>query len=498
MRKVFPVIMICLFVLLLSFTGSAEEVKTGWYKEGNHLLYYSNGEMVAGIQAIDGKIYEFTEDGFLCGNGDMLYIDKDYYSIDTDGNLMTGFQTYGNTTYYFDPGTGKAWKYRYGVITIEGTRYLFSTNYNPSNLIKDGCVFLSNGLYYADQDGIILPEGYQKFHDSYLLIDEDGIAATGFQALNGKIHYFDTKGREVRGWMAIDNALYYFDPETAEMYTSPIEIDDTLYTIASNGQLQYTGTVFVKKNGKLFAYDEDAVPAKGWRTINGDTYYFQFGGSYYSDDHNGEAITGFSYNAPLPLGSKESYYYFDSEGKMQTGLQRINNELYGFYDNGSSMTGWNIVDNAIYYFGDVYGSHAAYCGRSYKMNWGYSIGDNALCLFDDEGRLKEEWNYSYNTDNETIKASKIVYDGIHASDPIESSVTDVFYLPDSLQTAAYDAFIDVACEAIVFPKNFVDRNMFFPFEACPNLRLVVAPSICSIAYINGGYGNNPLLFIWID
>ena len=137
------------------------------------------------------------------------------------------------------------------------------------------------------------------------------------------------------------------------------------------------------------------IPANTWRTINGQTYYYQnyakqknnwiqddgtwyymngdglvskgwlnqSGKSYYLDDTTGKMITGwksdsgkwyyFGSSGALSKGwinDNGTWYYSSQEGVMQTGWLDDGGERYYLKGSGAMATGWREMDGAWYYF----------------------------------------------------------------------------------------------------------------------------------------------------
>ena len=137
------------------------------------------------------------------------------------------------------------------------------------------------------------------------------------------------------------------------------------------------------------------IPANTWRTINGQTYYYQnyakqknnwiqddgtwyymngdglvskgwlnqSGKSYYLDDTTGKMITGwksdsgkwyyFGSSGALSKGwinDNGTWYYSNQDGVMQTGWLDDGGERYYLKGSGAMATGWREMDGAWYYF----------------------------------------------------------------------------------------------------------------------------------------------------
>lgn len=132
---------------------------------------------------------------------------------------------------------------------------------------------------------------------------------------------------------------------------------DRTVRLSKNGEFV---TGFFKVDGKLYYFDENGILQKyeGWKTIDGNRYYFFH---VESNDWQYYAATG-----PTTLSRYETengkevkyydYYYFDEMGRMQTGLV---NARYGVTatvteyfneETGRLETGFKTIGGDTYYF----------------------------------------------------------------------------------------------------------------------------------------------------
>lgn len=91
-------------------------------------------------------------------------------------------------------------------------------------------------------------------------------------------------------------------------------------------------------------------------------------------------------------------YYFDSEGKIQTGWQKINGKWYYMNGSGAMLTGWNKIGGKWYYMN---GSGAMLTGwQKIGGKWYYMNGSGAMLT----GRQKigGKW-YRFNASGVWIK-----------------------------------------------------------------------------------------------
>ena len=115
---------------------------------------------------------------------------------------------------------------------------------------------------------------------------------------------------------------------------------------------------------------------KGWQKKDGYWYY------YYSEYDYDYAYGGVRY-----IADEDAYYYFDDDGRMQTGwIKETNGGAYTqwFYaeESGRLATGWKKVGKAWYYFNPGY--PYMYSGTRYEI-------DGKYYYFNDSGAMQTGW-----------------------------------------------------------------------------------------------------------
>jgi len=363
MKKTWWLLLTVLLVALCAVIGANAEIDR-WVKEGTHLCYYKNGAKVTGVQTINNDIYYFTDEGYLKHNGQIQ--NAKYYGLvylNDDNELITGWNTIQEDTYYFFPDSGKAAVYNYDTYSVEidGERYAFDNN---------GKLMINrwySSIYGGDDGKALL--GYHTIGTHNYLFSETGKLQTGFHEINGQLHYFFNESGsfycyEALGWVEDSKKLYYFDPQTGIMQTTSRIIDGVNYTFNSNGILQHSEEIVLKlANGIVRGYDQDNNSFSGWKTINGETYFFSNTGDAYLNIHQ----------------MAEGDFYFDTMGRMQKNsiiLTTIGMRegLYYFGLNGNRESGWKTVNGDKYYFG----YSGAYIGRNYIDDNYYFFADNGV------------------------------------------------------------------------------------------------------------------------
>ncbi|MBP5727415.1 MAG: hypothetical protein J6Y48_10125, partial [Clostridia bacterium] len=244
----------------------------GWRIEDSHLCFYTDGVKLTGHNTINEYDLDFTDEGYLKGNGQIQEVGyRDYVYVNENNIVLTGWQTINGGKYYFFPENGMA-AVRGGSekpIEIDGAFYLFG-DYGELLINTWGI------SYYGDSEGHPVT-GYQTIDGYNYLFDDKGEICTGFIEYNGAIHYFGYRTfGEAHGWVLYENDWYYFDPETGIMQTASRTIDGIDYTFGTDGKLIRTGTIVMRnsKDGNWYGYDKNNNTVEGWQIINGNKYYF--------------------------------------------------------------------------------------------------------------------------------------------------------------------------------------------------------------------------------
>lgn len=203
-------------------------------------------------------------------------------------------------------------------------------------------------------------------------------AAEGWKQSGNNWVYSDSNGKQVTNeWRkGADNLWRYLNSQGVMAVNS--WVDDEYY-VDNNGIMQTDKWVKLPKK------------VTGWDTDN-STYWYYFGSS-------GKAVKdGWS-----KISNK--YYYFDSDGVMQTGW--VDDDTYYLGDDGAMRTGWMYLpdpdedsfDNEVVPFGESDDKHWYYfqsSGKKYVPSGGsgdyklYKV-DGVYYCFDESGRMQTGW-----------------------------------------------------------------------------------------------------------
>ena len=196
-------------------------------------------------------------------------------------------------------------------------------------------------------------------------------------------------------WLAnkLDMSKMNYPVWVARYSAKPAYQNPVMWQATSTGAVNgISGNVDIDFQFKDFT---SVIPANTWRTINGQTYYYQnyakqknnwiqddgawyymngdglvskgwlnqSGKSYYLDDSTGKMITGwksdsgkwyyFGSSGALSKGwinDNGTWYYSSQDGVMQTGWLDDGGERYYLKGSGAMATGWREMDGAWYYF----------------------------------------------------------------------------------------------------------------------------------------------------
>lgn len=186
--------------------GNKFNLDEGWYfLKGKWCYLDRNGKRINGTQTIDGKEYEFNDDGNL----------KDGWQKDKNNNL-----------YYYNGKNGQ---------------------------VKNDWRQISGLWYYFNQDGI-MQKGFQTIKGAKYYFNDNGAMVTGWQKIDNNYYYFSTSGGIQYGWLYLGDKTYYLDDVTGIMASGEKTIKGLKYKFSSDGALLKNTWVdnntYVQPNGQ--------------------------------------------------------------------------------------------------------------------------------------------------------------------------------------------------------------------------------------------------------
>ena len=169
----------------------------------------------------------------------------------------------------------------------------------------------------------------------------------------GKWVRYDANGHMIKGWNYNKDGIYYFDLVYGTMYKGYKTIDGVTYYFDEN-----TGVTDRKP------INSNTSNANGWVTIDGKEYWYE-NGVRQGTEGRGREIYDPNSNA---------WYWLDA---VQGGVKTVNKDVYQessagqwaeksdgtgkwvrYDENGHMIKGWNYNDNGTYYFDPTYGTMA--------------------------------------------------------------------------------------------------------------------------------------------
>ncbi|WP_417147159.1 L,D-transpeptidase family protein [Paratractidigestivibacter faecalis] len=378
----------------------------GWREESGKRTYWRDGQMLTGIQTVDGVDYLFGEDGAMTTGwgidpktGSWCYADADgalrtgwlqkngsWYLLGADHLMLTGWQQEGGSTYYLD-GSG-AMQTQWAL--VDGGWYWLGT----SGALHTGWAWLGNNWYYLDlaQNGRTVTDGAAQVDGTWYAFDTSGhMASSGWALTGGSWYLAEGSGALKTGWQRANGTWYYLSPADAKMATGDTVVDGKSYHLDDSGAMVAStwvrdaagvwrwygadGALVATIDGLDVTFADGSV--KSGLTQVGSTWYLLEtnviqtgeqvvdGKTHLFDEKTGEAVVGWQKSADGSWlhydaqGAAQtgwvrdgSWYYLDPEtGIMQTGWVNVDGTWYLLSGSGAMRTGWNNVGGTWYLMG---------------------------------------------------------------------------------------------------------------------------------------------------
>lgn len=230
-----------------------------------------------------------------------------------------------------------------------------------------------NGKWYGYRGNTLIKNEWINDKGSWYYATKDGSLQTGWKQL------FNRNGKTVAEQAQLN--WYYFSPSSCKMFTGYNKVGKYYYYFQEKdnepGYKVPKGALYCKEgfkyiNGCHYYVKSDGKLCNGWIK---DSY-----GSYCYVDENNGIVTG---KAKLPISNnstKKAYFYFNSDGKMLTGLQTISNDKYYFSPtSGQAIAGWKKIMGKWYYF-DKNNNYKAVKSTSKRIGSKlYHFDKNGIC-----------------------------------------------------------------------------------------------------------------------
>ena len=335
--------------------------RRGWYEEYGYKYYYDdNGELLKGLQEIDGNTYYFySYDGHMAysswydedtitDNGLIVTVNKSGIVTNYAAIVAGDWTHYGDKWYYYDADMNPY----IGVKTINGVKYYFEYNGRLATTTYKGIrtITYNYQLIAYDQDGVVT--------------EQTDIVGNKWIKFNNDWYYFDKNLNPYTGVHTIDGVRYYFLWDGKLPSYDSVMVNTTKennYLISYNGKglvveyVKIEGNKWIKFNDNWYYYDKDLNPYQGVYTIDGVKYYFDYNGRLATStyDRNTTYVSGnvlYAYNkdgivvAEMNIVGNQwidfndEWYYFDSNLNPYNGVHKIGDKTYFFWSNGRLAT----------------------------------------------------------------------------------------------------------------------------------------------------------------
>ncbi|RDY22910.1 hypothetical protein CHF27_010855 [Romboutsia maritimum] len=185
------------------FSKGDGTIATDWYKTGDRWYYFgatkdshnlNSLEMYTGFKYIDGKLYYFYDNGWMCyKTGWIQNDDGKWYYLNGDGTVKTGWLKTGGRWYYFGEENDPSKQNSLEMYT--------------------GFRFVDEKLYYFYDNGwMCYKTGWIQNDDGWHYLNGDGTVRTGWLKNDNKWYYFDGHGNMLCDTKCkVDNKLQSFD-----------------------------------------------------------------------------------------------------------------------------------------------------------------------------------------------------------------------------------------------------------------------------------------------
>lgn len=246
---------------------AAGHMNTGWFSDESGTYYLAaDGHALVGPGQVDGDRYYFDETGKI-QSGWITFGDNKYlYDPNNGCRMVTGWLNDENGRHYLLPEDGHLVR---GNINIDGKDYLFSAEGAMLTEWQDVGGFR---YYYNPADGAMVRGFLGDLTSRYYLSPADGHMVTGYQTIDNANYYFNGEGVMQTGLVTIGDGTFYFDPNTGRQQNGFVgDMTDRRYFNTVDGRM-VTGLQVI--DNQTYYFDQSGKMAVGWQEIGGVTYYF--------------------------------------------------------------------------------------------------------------------------------------------------------------------------------------------------------------------------------
>jgi len=353
-----------------SFTAMAAEKGTWALEEDGWVCYDKDGDLYEDVFCLDGgKEYYVGDDGVMLTDswvdydGNMYYVDE--FGVKTTGEwaqLVPHNDEDAEEEYYWFKASGKM--ARNEKLVINGSTYYFG---NEGQMLTgwvdteafDEATVIGDKVVFCGEDGARLSKTWVETKEPGAEEDDEdvfwyyivakGTAQTGkAKSINGETYLFGADRKMLSGWVALTANGYeeigYAGSEVV------IGTGDEVYFCGDSDDGHVKKNTWIKEWNPKNYYAEDADADQYWFWIQKDGKVYIPATEEIATSSNGVKFDDADFGLTEETTKKttiavkniaDKYYAFNGNGEMQSGLIRIDGDVYYFggANDGARKTG---------------------------------------------------------------------------------------------------------------------------------------------------------------
>lgn len=349
---------------------------------------------------IYGGYYYFllAKDGKIITNTGWYAYDGSWYYINADHTLYTGYLNIGGTKYGLWPQMDYAsfdYDWEYDVYGEHLYLYLVAPDGKYQQVTKDGYYITNYGKMLVENGKIFM--GWKNISGKWYYFEPAmvcGRVCEIYENETSDIYYFDDTGAMLsNGWIPYENAYLYAD--TYGRLANGITFIGNKNYLFKNHELAYD-TYLVTEEG-IYVTDANGVATllqsgDGWKQANGYWYYVKYGilaqGRTTIIENGNPVEYYFDYNTRrMKTNTLVDEYYCDAYGRLFTGWKQIDGDWY-YFGPSKYNYGRYTIDNKDYYFDET--------GRMICNTTYYSRSWDMIFVIDAYGIIVDEYDVPNN------------------------------------------------------------------------------------------------------
>ena len=361
-----------LLALGASMTSFAASKGTWMMVDGEWYCYDKNGDAYTNVFcSSNGKEYYVGDDGQLV-RSEWVDYDGSYYFVNSSGAKITN--DWRLTTPYDDDTADEEWYYfksngkraENEKITYKGKTYYFDTDGkmltgwvttgDSATSVNEATGYEKDHTFYCDETGARVEGAWVKDTEPgtddddadadeywYYLKKATGKPATGKQSnINGQIYLFNEEGQMQSGWVArSDSSTKNF----VQLDKEDEEQDMILLSEYADSEVYYCGDEddgHAKKNKWLKTWlpsdTEEEEDDKEW-------FWFDKNGKLYRASGSDATVKAQKYKL------EEGDLVYDGDSITGVEKKKVNSKDYWFRPDGVMLAKFYMIDDNMYYFG---------------------------------------------------------------------------------------------------------------------------------------------------